>query len=74
MNGRLSGLYITAIVISLTTSLLGAVSVLAQEVNSMTFFITSAGSGHGANLGGLPGTDQHCQFLAATAGVGGITW
>ena len=29
------------------------------------FFITSAGPGDGANLGGLDGADQHCQNLAA---------
>lgn len=34
----------------------------------MTFFITSAGPGDGANLGGLDGADAHCQKLAAAAG------
>ena len=40
----------------------------------MTFFITSVGSGKGADLGGLAGADQHCQSLAAAAGAGGHTW
>lgn len=40
----------------------------------MGFFITSAGSGQGANLGGLAGADAHCQRLAAAAGAGGRTW
>ncbi len=40
----------------------------------MSFFITSAGSGKGADLGGLEGADQQCQTLAQTAGVGGKTW
>ena len=40
----------------------------------MTFFITSAGSGNGANLGGLAGADAHCQKLAAAAGAGNRTW
>jgi hypothetical protein len=31
----------------------------------MSFFITSAGSGKGADLGGLAGADQICQRLAA---------
>ena len=31
----------------------------------MSFFITSAGSGNGADLGGLEGADRHCQELAA---------
>ncbi|MBC7926111.1 MAG: lectin [Bryobacteraceae bacterium] len=40
----------------------------------MTFFITSAGSGSGAQLGGLAGADAHCQKLAAAAGAGDRTW
>jgi hypothetical protein len=34
----------------------------------MTFFITSAGPGNGADLGGLEGADSHCGKLAAAAG------
>jgi hypothetical protein len=45
----------------------------AQE-NNMTFFITSVGSGKGADLGGLAGADAHCQQLAATVGAGNKTW
>jgi hypothetical protein len=40
----------------------------------MSFFITSAGSGNGADLGGLAGADQHCQTLAKAAGAGDRTW
>jgi len=40
----------------------------------MTFFITSVGSGNGADLGGLAGADRHCQTLAAAVGAGGRTW
>ena len=40
----------------------------------MSFFITSAGSGNGANLGGLAGADVHCQKLASAAGAGAKTW
>ena len=40
----------------------------------MSFFITSAGPGDGANLGGLEGADAHCQKLADAAGAGGKTW
>ena len=39
----------------------------------MTFFVTSVGSGNGADLGGLAGADAHCQQLAEAAGAGG-TW
>lgn len=42
--------------------------------NPMTFFVTSAGVGDGANLGGLAGADKHCQTLAAAAGFGSKTW
>ena len=40
----------------------------------MGFFITSTGSGKGADLGGLAGADALCQRLAAAAGAGGKTW
>lgn len=40
----------------------------------MSFFITSAGSGNGANLGGLAGADRHCTELAKAAGSSGLTW
>jgi hypothetical protein len=40
----------------------------------MTFFVTSAGLGDGANLGGLAGADAHCQKLAAAVGRGAATW
>jgi len=48
-------------------------SVEAQQ-NNMSFFVTSVGSGKGADLGGLAGADQHCQQLAAAAGAGAKTW
>ena len=40
----------------------------------MTFFITSVGSGDGANLGGIAGADAHCQALAEATGAGDQTW
>jgi hypothetical protein len=54
-------------------SLAGPVDVLAQQ-SETTFFITSTGSGKGADLGGLAGADQHCQHLAQAAGISGKTW
>jgi hypothetical protein len=47
---------------------------VAQSQNAMTFFLTSAGPGKGADLGGLEGADRHCQSLAQAAGAGGKTW
>jgi hypothetical protein len=46
----------------------------AQPPQPMSFFIASAGSGNGANLGGLAGADRICQTLAAAAGRGEKTW
>jgi hypothetical protein len=41
---------------------------------NMSFFVTSAGSGKGADFGGLEGADKHCQALATAAGAGNKTW
>ena len=40
----------------------------------MGFFVTSTGSGKGADLGGLAGADKLCQSLAQAAGAGKRTW
>lgn len=48
--------------------------VVGAQNAPMTFFITSAGPGDGANLGGLSGADAHCQMLAEAAGAGSHTW
>jgi hypothetical protein len=50
-----------------------ATPALAQT-SDMSFFITSAGPGNGAALGGLEGADRHCQTLADAAGFGSKTW
>ncbi len=57
-----------------TAYVMTAPSATAQAQQAMSFFITSAGSGDGANLGGLAGADKICQTLAAAAGAGGKTW
>jgi hypothetical protein len=67
-----------------TLSLFASVALLslgfsaAQAPNapqSMSFFVTSVGSGKGADLGGLTGADAHCQSLAAAVGAGArTTW
>src|SRR5262245_56173023 len=49
-------------------------TVRTQQPPAMSFFITSAGSGNGANLGGLAGADKVCQTLAAASGAGSRTW
>lgn len=40
----------------------------------MNFFVTSVGSGKGADLGGLAGADAHCQKLASAAGNTANNW
>ena len=45
-----------------------------ESAGEMSFFVTSAGPGKGANLGGIEGADQHCQNLAEAAGAGARTW
>ena len=40
----------------------------------MSFFVTSAGKGNGADLGGLAGADAHCQALAKAAGATQTGW
>ncbi len=52
----------------------GTISTVSSQDNEMSFFITSVGSGNGANLGGLAGADAHCQALAEDAGSRGKTW
>ena len=68
MNRRV---WIVASVALLSMAAGGAVH--AQQAET-TFFITSAGSGKGGDLGGIAGADQHCQHLAQAAGISGKTW
>ncbi|MEM9208973.1 MAG: hypothetical protein AAGA61_06995 [Pseudomonadota bacterium] len=41
---------------------------------AMSFFLTSAGPGDGANLAGLEGADAHCAALADRVGQGDKGW
>ncbi len=61
------------VVVAITLSLLSSYLLFAQDA-PMTFFLTSAGPGKGANLGGLAGADRHCQMLAEAVGAGDRTW
>src|ERR1700693_2400355 len=53
---------------------LGWAGATQAQQNNMSFFVTSAPIGKGADLGGLAGADAHCQQLATAAGAGGKTW
>ncbi|MDX1367022.1 hypothetical protein [Pseudomonas sp.] len=62
--------------LALPTALLALACSFASQAGQtdMTFFITSQGSGQGANFGGLAGADAHCQKLASAVGAGQRTW
>src|SRR6188472_4207328 len=68
MTNLISGGIVIAVVAAVAS-----LGVSAQQ-NQMSFFITSVGSGNGANLGGLAVADKQCQTLAAAAGAGNRTW
>jgi hypothetical protein len=51
-----------------------ALPAAAQTAADMSFFVTSAGKGNGADLGGLEGADAHCQALAKAAGSTSTNW
>jgi len=63
----------TAVSMLAGLAIIVAAPAVAQQA-AMSFFVTSAGPGNGANLGGLDGADKHCQTLAAAAGAGAKTW
>src|SRR5689334_5285613 len=64
----------TAIAAAVAVASLWAAGAAHAQSSSMTFFISSAGSGKGADLGGLDGADKICQALAQAVGAGGKTW
>src|SRR5215471_11705337 len=68
MNRTTSVLLLAAVALSAVSS-----GLHAQQAK-MTFFVTSAGSDKGADLGGLAGADRLCQQLAQAAEAGGHTW
>ncbi len=65
--------WISAVLGVIVFALAVSFNVSAQQ-NQMSFFVTSVGSGNGANLGGLTGADKQCQTLAAAVGAGNRTW
>ena len=62
--------------LALLSFALGGCGTIEQryEQFNMTFFVTSTGSGKGADYGGLAGADAHCQALATAAGSGHRVW
>lgn len=62
--------------VAIVTALLAASTAAAQAEpdQDMSFFVTSVGPGHGADLGGLEGADAHCEHLAYAVGAADATW
>src|SRR5688572_12379489 len=75
MEGRTRWKSLTLFMIVLGMALTVSVSApVTAQGQSMSFFVSSTGSGMGGNLGGLAGADKHCQTLAAKASAGNRTW
>lgn len=65
--------YKSIAILFIAASLSGVTFATAND-NSMSFFVTSVGSGKGGNLGGLEGADAHCTDLASAVGAGSRNW
>ena len=74
MNTRKFGVAASVALLSLGSTGAAQAQKADMAKSDMTFFISSTGSGKGADLGGLAGADRHCQSLAAAAGAGKRTW
>jgi hypothetical protein len=57
-----------------SVAVLASVGAAHAQQSEMTFFVTSVGSGKGADLGGIEGADAHCAALARAAGPAKKTW
>ena len=62
------------VLVAMSVAIGSQFSLSQAPASNMSFFITSAGPGDGANLGGLAGADAQCQKLATAAGSTGKTW
>ena len=63
-----------SVALSAAVLALGAAAAVQAQQSNMTFFVTSAGLGKGADLGGLDGADAHCNALAKAAGSKLTNW
>ncbi|MEW6721519.1 MAG: lectin [Thermodesulfobacteriota bacterium] len=70
MRNRLAYRIVVAVVVAGIGTLWGGTPYAA----GMSFFVSSAGSGKGGDLGGLEGADKICRTLAESAGAGGKKW
>ena len=67
---RIASLLVTAV----TSAILGLTTTAQAQQADMSFFVSSVGSGKGADLGGIAGADAHCQALAKSAGSTSTNW
>src|SRR5438552_18216957 len=74
MNAAIRVSVLTSTVIVLLSASSGAQAQVPPQSPNMTFFVTSVGPGHGADLGGITGADEHCQRLGTAAGAGDRIW
>ena len=62
------------LLLATAATFLAAAGVAYSQGATMSFFVTSVGSGKGADLGGIKGADALCASLAEAVGVTGVTW
>jgi hypothetical protein len=67
---RIGSLLLAAV----ASSVFGLTTTAQAQQADMSFFVSSAGKGNGADLGGIAGADAHCQALAAAAGSSSPNW
>jgi hypothetical protein len=72
MNPRLRTVVTIAVALAATGA--GMQAQAQQASKKMSFFVTSSGSGNGADLGGLAGADKICQARADSVGAGKRAW
>ncbi len=53
---------------------LSSIAPASAQQSDLSFFVTSAGKGAGADLGGIEGADAHCLALAKSAGSAAQAW
>jgi hypothetical protein len=73
-NRRIGMCRLLLVGVAITAALAATAGTALSQDAKMSFFVTSAGSGKGADLGGLKGADAHCASLAEAAGVTGKSW
>ena len=54
--------------------IVASIALAQQPTGPLSFFLTSAGSGNGGDLGGLEGADAICQNLAESVDRGDLNW